>query len=344
MKVLVVKLSAFGDIIHALPALDDLLKQPEVSEVHWLVDTRYAFVTGVFPPQVKVHRIDLKGSSNWREVRTTLRRLKNERFDAVLDLQGLIKSGLIARLVGKPVFGVDEKFMREKLNRCFVRPVHFHPGERHVVQQSRRIAAALFVPHPERTPDHALPYREPKVALRPEMKQAAMRWLGQWRLDRRRYAWLHLGGGWATKQLPLNTWEAVANGLEKSEIIPVLGWGNGREHAVAEQLSVRVGGAVLPETRLDILPLCGVLAQAKAVVGADTGVMHLAAALGAPTVSFWGPSASWRSAPLAGTNQRVESNPPCGPCFARTCRQFICMDMISADAILAAIHASVKTA
>jgi len=344
MKILIVKLSAFGDIIHALPALDDLLERPQVHEVHWLVDARYAFVARAFPPQVQVHQLDLRGSAPLRHAWRVIHGLRQQHFHAVLDLQGLIKSGLIARLVGKPVFGVDKKYVREKLNRCFVRPVRFHPDERHVVQQSRRIAAALFVPHPERTPDHALPYREPTVALRPEMKQAGMRWLGQWRLDRRRYAWLHLGGGWATKQLPLNTWEAVANGLKKSGIIPVLGWGNGREHAIAEQLSVRVGGAVLPEARLDILPLCGVLAQARSVVGADTGVMHLAAALGAPTVSFWGPSASWRSAPLAGANQRVESNPPCGPCFARTCRQFICMDMISADAILAAIHASVKTA
>ncbi|MDQ6960680.1 MAG: lipopolysaccharide heptosyltransferase I [Mariprofundaceae bacterium] len=338
MKVLIVKLSAFGDIIHALPALDDVLKHPEVSEVHWLVDSRYAFVTGVFPPQVKVHQVNLKDSRRWRQAWETIQHLRKERFDAVFDLQGLIKSGVLARLISQHVFGIDPDYVREKPNRYFVHPVHFHPDEKHVVQQYRRVTAAPFSRDWRRPPEDAMPYRGPHVSLTPDMEGAGEMALGRWHLESARYVWLHLGGGWATKKLPLATWEEVANGLAATGLKPVLGWGNDAEKKNAEEIRNRVKPSFIPEHRLEMNQLCGVLARAKAVVGADTGVIHLAAALGSPTVSFWGPSAAWRSGPLGGASQHVESSPPCGPCFARNCKQFICMDMIRADDILAAIH------
>jgi len=343
MKVLIVKLSAFGDIIHTLPALDDLLARPEVNEVHWLVDTRYDFVTGIFPPQVKVHQISLKDSDNLRQAWKTIHHLRKEHFDAVLDLQGLIKSGVIARLVGSRAFGIDAEYVREKPNRYFVHPVRIHPDEKHVVQQSRRVAAAPFSTNWKQIPGHPIPYREPHVSLTPEMEHAAESTLGQWHLESARYVWLHLGGGWETKQLPQSTWGHVASGLANAGFTSILGWGNETEKSIAEKVGKRVTATILPQRRLGMPELCGILGKATAVVGPDTGIVHLAAALGTPTVSFWGPSASWRSGPLGGTNRQVESSPACGPCFKRTCNQFICMDMISADDILAAIHACDKS-
>jgi len=341
MKILIVKLSAFGDIIHTIPALNDLLERPDVGEVHWLVDSRYAFVTGIFPPQVKAHQIDLKNSHRWWQTWKTIQLLRKERFDAVIDLQGLIKSGVIARLISHHVFGMDPEYVRETANRYLVYPVRFHPDEKHVVQQSRRVATAPFskpcLRNWEKTPEQPIPYREPHVSLTQEMVQAAETTLERWHFESVRYVWIHLGGGWLTKQLPPKTWEVIANGLAMSGITPILGWGNEHEKQIAQWVENKVKSSFLPEKRLEISSLCGVLSRAKAVIGADTGVIHLAAALGVPTVSFWGPSASWRSGPLGNTDQHIESNPACGPCFKRTCKQFICMDMISADDILAAI-------
>ncbi len=338
MKILIVKLSAFGDIIHALPALDDVLKRSEVSEVHWLLDSRYAFVSGIFPPQIKVHQVNLKDSRRWRQAWKTIQSLRNERFDVVLDFQGLIKSGVLARLVSRHVFGIDPEYVREKANRYFVHPVRFHPDEKHVVQQCRRVAATPFLNNRDQVPACPMTYRAPRIPPTPGMKRASDTILDRWRLAPARYVWLHLGGGWATKQLPLTTWEEVANGLLEAGLTPVLGWGNKDEKKTAEEIGRRVKSSFIPERRLEMIQLCGILAGAKAVVGADTGVIHLASALGVTTVSFWGPSASWRSAPLGGTSQHVESSPPCGPCFTRNCKQFICMDMICSNDILAAIH------
>ncbi len=339
MKILIVKLSAFGDIIHALPALDDVLQRPEVSEVHWLVDTRYAFVTQIFPPQVKVHQVNLKDSHRWWQTWKTLWNLRKECFDAVLDLQGLIKSGIIARLVSHHVFGIDPEYVREKANRYFVHPMRFHPDETHVVQQCRRVATAPFVRNWRQAPEKSMSYREPHALLTPEMESEGKIMLGRWNFQEPvRYVWLHMGGGWSTKQLPLITWEKVAVSLAETGLKAVLGWGNETEKKRAEEVGSRVKSSFVPAHRLEMNQLCGILAGAKTVVGADTGVIHLAAALGTPTVSFWGSSASWRSGPLGGTNRQVESSPACGPCFKRSCHQFICMDMIQAGDILAAIH------
>jgi len=333
VKLLIVKLSAFGDIIHALPALDDVLSRPEIEEVHWLVDRRCAFVTEIFPPQVHVHQIDLRGKHPLRSAWQVIRQLRNEHFDAVVDLQGLMKSAILAYLIHPRVYGMDEHHLREKISRYLLQPVSFHPDERHVVQQYRRVAAAPFGDAPE-----TLSYAPPKVASTASLESPIEMLLTHWKISAQKYVWLHLGGGWSTKQLPQTTWQQIAKGIDDAGLIPILGWGNKQEKQLAAKVKQHVPASLLPEERLNMPALCALLAQAAAVVGPDTGVVHLAAALGAPTVSFWGPSASWRSAPLGPEHRHIESNPACGPCFKRDCDAFICMDMIKADAILSAIH------
>ncbi len=338
MRVLVVKLSAFGDLVHALPALEDLLARREVREVHWLVDARYAFATELFPPEVHVHPLALK-TTPWRKWPGLARRQLPSPFDAVLDLQGLIKSAVLARLAGAPVYGFDARLMPERPARWLERCVRFHPEERHVVQQYRRIAAGPWTDAGS-VPEAPLAYRPPRI--RPEVRERlchpeALENLG---LEPGGYAVLHVGGGWQTKQLPEATWRAVVHGLIERGVRPVLSWGSEEERLRAHRLAEN-GALALPR-RLPMSDLCPLLAGARAVIGADTGVVHLAAALGASTISFWGPSASWRSGPRNVPEQEtegvrhwhIESHPPCGPCFRRRCGHFICMDRIRAEDIL----------
>jgi len=333
VKLLIVKLSAFGDIIHALPALDDVLARPEIEEVHWLVDRRYMFVTEIFPPQVHVHQIDLRGKHPLRSAWQVIRLLRNEHFDVVVDLQGLMKSAVIAYLIHARVYGMDVRHLREKISRYLLHPVAFHADERHVVQQYRKVAAAAFDDSAD-----ALAYSPPHITNTAPLEQAVEALFEYWKISAQKYVWLHLGGGWATKQLPQNAWQHIAEGINSTGLTAILGWGNEQEKQLAAKVKQQVPTALLPQERLNMPALCAILAQAAAVVGPDTGVVHLAAALGAPTVSFWGPSASWRSAPLGPEHRHIESNPACGPCFKRDCDAFICMDMINADDILAAIH------
>ncbi len=344
MKILVVKLSAFGDIIHALPALDDLLARPDVTEVHWLVDARYAFVTEVFPARVRVHTVALRGDRPVASFWKTIRELRAIGFDAIIDLQGLLKSAVLARGAGHPVFGIDKQFLREKASRSLMRPVRFHAEEKHVVQQYRRVATAPFCADSNHMPESALPYIPPRIDIAQTVLTTDARLLSQLGLADKAFVILHSAGGWETKQLPERTWIAIADALIQTGKTAVFSWGNATEQALAQKLATACNGFALPE-RLNMSALCTVLNNARAVVGADTGLLHLAAALNVPTISFWGPSESQRSAPLhdvaqaqGDRNWHIESNLSCGPCFQRRCNQFVCMDAINPDSITRILH------
>ncbi len=343
MKILIVKLSAFGDIIHALPALDDLLSRPEVTEVHWLVDARYAFVTEIFPQSVTVHHVAMKGKQPLTSVWQAIRQLRNTGFDVILDLQGLLKSALLARAVGSPVYGIDKKQLREKASAWLTQPVKFHHDEKHVVQQYRRVAMAPFTHPPGQTPASALAYKPPCIDIAQTGISMDTNLLSRLELADKALVILHTAGGWKTKKLPERSWLAIADSLIASGKIPVFSWGTQDEKSLAVSLAEQCNGFALLE-RLNMSALCTLLKGARAVVGADTGLLHLAAALGTPTITFWGPSASWRSAPFTDAETQgdlhwhIESNPACGPCFKRSCDQFICMDAIDPESITRILH------
>lgn len=335
MRVLVVKLSAFGDIIHSLPALDDLLGHPGINEVHWLVDERYAFVTEIFPSSVHVHRVALKGDSPLRSAWQAILKLRAIKFDTIIDLQGLIKSAVLARACGSPVYGLDKRQLREKAGAWLTRPVSFHPDERHVVQQYRHVALAACNTGNEN--GQAVPYQAPYIDLANTNCRPAPDLLARFGLRHKGFVILHAAGGWETKQLPDATWLTIAHNLPERSPLAVFSWGNEQEKQQAEALARACHGFALPE-RLNMSALCALLTGASAVVGADTGLLHLAAALDTPTITFWGPSASWRSAPTGERHWHIESNPECGPCFQRKCARFTCMDRIEARSIIKVLH------
>jgi len=315
VKVLIVKLSAFGDIIHSLPALDNLLARPEVDEVHWLVDARFAFVTEVFPPQVKIHSIDLKGAKPLSAIKQTVQKLRGEKFDLSFDLQGLMKSAILARLICKKVYGFDAKIVREKPVSWLQISVPFF-DDTTVVQQYLRIVQAPWVGKYGKSP---ITYIKPSIhrkfqAELPEVLAGKEPWVV-----------LNMGGSFDTKELPGHTWQTLEHDLTEQGFHVVWCWGSEKERQKAHELNRE--GIVLP-SRFTMPELCVFLRHSFALIGADTGVLHLAAALGTPTVSFWGPTPSWRNAPLGELDQQVESNPECGPCIQRTCANFICMDLI----------------
>ncbi len=353
MKLLIVKLSAFGDIIHALPALHDILERPEVDEVHWLVDQRYGFVTEVLPARVIVHQVALKGERPIRSAWHAIRKLRPIGFDAVIDLQGLIKSAALARACGSPVYAFDPQFLREKVSMVFTKNITFHAQDKHVVQQYRRIASAPFIASLNSAAD-VIPYSPPQINIENSSCRPDKNLLKQLKLGSNSYVILHAAGGWQTKQLPEQTWMSVARSLIDNNITPLFSWGNQAEETQAKRLAAQSNGYALPE-RLNMSALVALIHSARAVVGADTGLLHLAAALNRPTITFWGPSASWNSAPLTvepiesntiettistkGVKHwHIESSPTCGPCFKRTCKQFICMDAIKPESITRILH------
>ncbi|RME85353.1 MAG: glycosyltransferase family 9 protein, partial [Zetaproteobacteria bacterium] len=197
------------------------------------------------------------------------------------------------------------------------RPVRFDPEERHVVQQYRAIVAEAI------GGERPVSYAPPRARL----PAGAQAWTQE------RYTVLALTGGWATKRWPVEHWRKLAQRIREAGSQVLALWGTDEEKAQALALKP---WADAPEKKLPISALAGALAHAEAVVGMDTGLVHLAAALGAPTVSLWGPSAPWRSAPLGERHLHVVRHPPCGPCFKRRCNAFVCLPGIKPEEVYAA--------
>jgi len=244
-------------------------------------------------------------------------------------LQGLIKSAVLARLICKRVYGFDASKIREKAASWLQTSVDFHADDKNIAQQCLKIAQAPWLDDPsQQAVDYIAPHirRKFKVELPAGLSSAMLK---------NKAVVLNVGGSFATKELPDATWLLLAKDLLNQGMLPVWCWGNADEQRKAQRLSV-VGGFLLPK-RLLMPELCTMFDLAFATVAADTGILHLASALGTPTVSFWGPTPRWRNAPHAAHDQYVESNPACGPCIQKTCAHFICMDMIQAKEIMRCI-------
>jgi heptosyltransferase-1 len=281
MRLLIVKTSSLGDVVHTLPAVTDAARAIPGLRCDWLVERAYAEIPLWHPAVDRVIRCDLRG---WRShpLRTAFggewsgfrQQLRLHDYDQVIDAQGLVKSAWLARQARGPLAGPDRASAREPLaarfyDRGIAVPKH---DAAHAVDRARRLfAAALAYPLPdaESPADAGL---DRAGFPRPELS--------------RPYVMLLHGTTWPGKRWPLANWRRLAAGIAECGRVVVLPWGSVEEKADAELIAADCAGRVLP--RLGLTELSGWLAHARAVVGVDTGLMHIAAALGTPGVSLYG--------------------------------------------------------
>ncbi len=378
MRLLVVKLSALGDVIHALQALGRVRAvAPPGLVVDWAVDPRNAPLLTGHPWLEQVHALDLKGwvgRGEWRRSWEAVRRLRRIRYDAVADLQGLFKSGLVARLAGARrrvgyVRGEDLGPWREAPRATGDPRLVVDPGPPagalHVVDEyARLLAAAVGVPaRPASSPGSGAEAADPPPPLfpvDPEERAALDAWLASAGVEPAEPLALVLpGGGWPTKLLPIESLVAVAARLAAGGLRPLILWGSEAERGMAEAVAAGVAaarpaaaGAARPAgpavvvPRLPLRQLAALGARVAVAVGGDTGPLHLAAVQGAATASFYGPTAGARSGPRGPRHRVLQAVVDCGPCFGRRCRtgRFVCLPGIDPAAIAAEALAALGVA
>lgn len=285
MQLLIVKTTSLGDLIHTLPALNDAANAIPCLEADWLAERPFTAIPAWHPAVRRVIASDLRRwrkaplatvrSGEWARFRDDL---GQTRYDLVLDAQGLIKSAFLARCADGPTAGPDWSSAREPLASLFYgRRLRVPPhGSEHAITRTRRLfAAALGYPLPanlNEAPDAGLDrarFAAPDAATP--------------------YALFLHGTTWPTKRWPLAHWQQVARWFETRGLAVVLPWGSDSERADAEAIAAASPTArVLP--KLGLTEVAGWIAHARVVVGVDTGLMHLTAALGTPGVSLYGPT------------------------------------------------------
>ena len=325
-RILVVKLSSFGDVIHTLPALTDLhAARPDI-EVDWLVEEGFANLVARHPAVSEVHTVALRRlrwpPSRWPALlrhRSILKAaLRARRYDMVIDAQGLMKSAVLARLAGAPIVGFDLASAREPATvRLYARrlPLGGHP---HVVEQMRRFfASALDYPLPPGVGSAGLPRRS-------EGRKS-------------RYGLVITAAGWPTKLWPEERWRGLVERIVAAGHRVVLPWGSEEERARAGRIAAGIAGAAPLPHRFTSDELADLAAGADFAVGLDTGVSHLAAAFDVPGVTLFGPTDPDHARPHGRGQRALRSDHPSAPCQQVRCRREAsgrcCMERIELEAV-----------
>lgn len=333
-RVLVVRLSALGDCLHALPVAVELRRQLPGAHIGWAIEALGHQILRDHPAVDRFHLYPRR-SPPLRFARDLLalrRELHEERYDIALDLQGLTKSGLVAWLSGAPrrvSLGPPD---RRELNRLFVSEAVTAPAfVRHVVDRNLSLLRAVGLKVPERA-RFELPVLEPSTALAALLDS----------LPAARLAVVNPGASWNTKIWSTTGYAQVARGLaDRHGLGVVVAWGNENEHALAREV-VRAAERpqVVEAPATSLRDLAALLSRARVVVSGDTGPMHLAVALGVPVVSVFGPTAPERNGPYGERDLAVTAGIAleCQPCWRRTCSRgdHACLARLDADRVLAA--------
>jgi heptosyltransferase I len=303
MKVLIVKTSSMGDVIHTFPAVEDAsLARPDVS-FDWCVEEAFAGIVALHPAIGRIHTVAIRrwrkallDGATWREAAALRRTLRECRYDLVIDAQGLLKSALVARQAGAPIAGFDRSSAREPSATLFYDVTYGVPRNLHAIERTRRLFGQALGYQPDLSTLNSgiVP---PPVTLANIGANTAFLLHGTSRED---------------KKWPAEDWIGTARLLVERGMTPVTTWSNEREKAVAEAIARAVPSTVVvPKSPL--ADIAAILGRSRLVIGADTGLTHLASAFGLPTVAVFlatepgltGPRGPYASTLLAAAGGRV---------------------------------------
>ena len=310
-RVLLIKLTSLGDLIHALPALSDAQDARPGIEFDWVVDENFQEIAGWHPAVRKIittnHREwrgALASSATHGSISATIAQMRANEYDLVIDGQGNFKTALLSLFSRGPRAGFDAASVREWVAHLAYQRRYAASKNAHAIERLRRLfAAALDYPLPVSAPDFRIQrgrFVRPKIDLPAD------------------YLVLIHNASWKTKLWPERHWIDLIGRCVEAGFHVVLPWGNAHEEARAKRLASRPEVHVLP--RLSLSEIGYVLAGARACVCMDTGLSHLAAALGVSAVTLYGATDSGLIGASGASQVHIKSGRFCSPCHSKTCR------------------------
>ncbi|MCX6552033.1 MAG: glycosyltransferase family 9 protein [Acidobacteria bacterium] len=331
-SILVVRLGALGDLVHALPAVAALRATWPEARIDWLVDERYQSLLAFVPI---IDGTYVVSGSRGASILTTIRALRAVRYDVAIDFQGLLKSAVFARASGaRDAVGFAGPQLRERAAGMFYTRQVPVDDAGHVIQKNLSVVRALGAADGPL----AFPLRVPASPAVAEGRRA----LGIGGVAP--FAVLNPGAGWPNKQWPTVRFGALAAHLLSRHGLPSLVLWGPRERALADAVAAASSGAahVAPET--DIGALLAIIQSASLFVAGDTGPLQLASALGIPVVGVYGPTNPVRNGPFAGHDICVSRFDECECHHKRQCRRETpCVNTITLDEVVAAADRRMQT-
>ncbi len=324
-KVLIIKPSSLGDIVHSLPFLSAMNDAFPKAEIHWVVAKG---LEGLLQnnPMVKklwiIHKDQWKNLKKMREtiaeVKGLFKDLKTEKYDLAIDLQGLLRSGLLIK-ASHASARVGFKEAREG-SRLFY--THAIKGGRdiHAVDRYLKIAAALGCEI------DAVRFPMPLIKESEKVKKL--------KREAGKYAVIVSGARWETKRWAAGRFGKLAYMLNIKSIIV----GSAADAKISKEIEAMSGGKAISMAGMtDMEELISIIRGARCVVTNDSGPMHIAAAFNIPTAAIFGPTNPVRTGPYGRNNLIVKSDVTCAPCYKRECKTIRCMESISIEQVYDAV-------
>lgn len=272
-------MSSLGDVVHNLPVATDIRRQLPDATIDWVVEEQYVPLVRMHPGVDRILPIALRrwrrspaSGATWREFGDFRRQLRSVPYDAIIETQGLLKSAIVARMARGRVYGFGPDTAREPLASRFYDARFEFPPAAHKILRYRSVAAQALGYPVAADIDYGI---QPRVA-KPELASG-------------RYCIAFHSTARAAKLWPESNWNELVRMMETAGCACILPWGNDEERQRSERIAAAHPQAVVPP-KLSIDEMAALIAQAGFVVGVDTGLMHLAAALARPVVGIFSDS------------------------------------------------------
>lgn len=327
MNILVVRLGALGDVVHTVPAVAALRRAFPAARIDWLVEAKHRTIVDLVTAVDRTLALDGPTLAAWS---SAVRTLRSSGYDLAIDFQGLMKSAVLARASGAGrVVGFSLWHLREKTARPFYSEVRDAEGG-HVIFKNLRLLSAVGVPDAEHQPVEFPLARTESAALNTVRER-----LG----GNGRFALVNPGAAWPNKRWPPQRFGEVAAFL-KSEcaLTPVVLWGPGEE-PLAQSIVDASSRSAFMAPATTIADLVALSRAALLVVSGDTGPLHIATAVGTPTVSIFGPTDPNRNGPFSDADIAVSGYDTCACHYDRRCHHATwCLSDVNVPEICAAIQ------
>ena len=342
MNILIVKLSAIGDVIHTLPALNAIRRHFQDASITWLIEEDAA-------PLVQGHdaldRILVSRRKRWmkalrsrsclstiKEIYSFIKVLRDTHYDMILDFQALLKSGILIALArGRRKIGFGKGLEHMEYSYIFLNErIPAVSMEHHALYRGLMLLNAIGIP----TPD--VEYNLPVSDHDREKVDDLLRQYGV--VNPRRFVAINPVAKWESKLWSNRKFAELADRIAAQYDVGVVFTGSFDDRRTIHKIKADMGAPAVDlagETTLKML--AALYAKADAVISTDTGPMHLAVAVGTPVVALFGPTAPWRTGPYGSGHQVVTAGEACAPCFKRHCQTYKCMDLISVDRVFNAV-------
>lgn len=327
---LIVRLGSLGDVVHGIPVVAALRQEFPTSRIDWMVDPRYVELLnlvvgldrriGVDPRAVK------RGQARQR-FRETLRELRHTGYDAAIDLQGLLKSAMLARSIrARRTIGFPRKHLREPLARLFYTDAPDPGDATHVIYKNLSLLAPLQVTDRR----VRFPLEIPRTATSQQIIN---------RFEGHDYTLINPGAAWPNKRWPPARFGAVAALIAREfGWRSLVLWGPG-EQELAHEVVATSGGAAEISPPTTITDLFGVARTARLMISGDTGPLHIAGAVNTPIVALYGPTRPERNGPWGLSDVALSRVHQCSCLYERKCRKAErCIDDISVAEVISAVQ------